>query len=367
MGTPAPPRRAPRLVPLAGLVVLAGSLALTWTYFRPGPPPVEVTPADQLDIYCSGRVDAAGQVIALEPAQAGRVVAVFVAEGATVAADDPLVGLDADAAEVRVLQATAAVEAIDIELQYAKQAVDRFPTQLAGRTALVNAAGARAEAARKTLEQRKKQGETTPIGPAEIAAAAAEVNGIELLEAAERASLEDTKKLPAELALRVRAAGVRKKSAEADFRLAEKAKAECVLRAPGPGTVLRLQATVGGFVSPGTLTPPVVFAPAGPYVVRAEVDQEALGRIATGLAVEIRDENRPTGPVWAGAVKSVGRWVAQRRVMVLEPGEISDVRTVECVVELKPGGDPLTIGQRMRVRIIRTPPGGSTTPPASGR
>ena len=354
MGTPAPaPARTPRLVPLAGLLVLAGSLAATWYYFRPGPPPAELPTADQLDIYCSGRVDAAGQVIALEPAQPGRVIAVFVAEGAQVAAGQPLIGLDADAADGRVLQAAAAVEAVDIELQYAKQAVERFPTQLAGRTALVNAAGARAEAARKTLEQRNVQAKTTPVGPAELAAAEAEVRGIELLEAGERASLEDIKKLPAELALRVRAAGVKKQSAEADLALARKAQAECVLAAPGPGTVLRLQATVGGFVSAGTPTPPVVFAPAGPYVVRAEIDQEALGRAADGLAVEVRDENRPAGPVWAGTVKSVGRWVAQRRTMVLEPGEISDVRTVECVVELKPGGDPLTIGQRMRVRIIR--------------
>ena len=59
--------------------------------------------------------------------------------------------------------------------------------------------------------------------------------------------------------------------------------------------------------------PAVVFAPAGPLVVRAEVDQESLGRVAVGMPAEVQDENRPDGPVWKGRVKQLARWVAQRR------------------------------------------------------
>ncbi len=358
-------RRAPGFVTVAGVLLLGGSLAATyWWFNRPGVEPARPIPPEQLDVYCSGRVDAAGQVIPLEPAQAGRVVAVFVAEGAVVERDAPLLGLDETAAEARLIQAAAAVDAAELELIYAKRAVDRFPTQKEARAAVVNAAAARAEAARKALQQRRSQQAVTPVGPAELAAAEAEVRAVEQLEVGERAQFEDFEKLPAELDLRVRLAAVRKKVAESDHAYAAKAKRECVVRAPGPGTVLRLQATVGGIVSPGTLAPPVVFAPAGPYVVRAEVDQESLGRVAVGMAVEVRDENRPAGPVWTGAVKSVAGWVAQRRALVLEPGEISDVRTVECVVELTPGGDPLWIGQRMRVRILR--PGGGPESAAAG-
>ena len=132
-----------------------------------------------------------------------------------------------------------------------------------------------------------------------------------------------------------------------------KSVADCVLTAPGPGMILRMQATAGGVLSPGSPVPVIVFAPAGPFVVRAEVDQESLGRVQVGQSAEVRDENHPDGPVWKGRVKQVAGWVAARRSYVLEPGEINDVRTVECVIELDGPTDRLWIGQRMRVRILQ--------------
>ena len=44
-------------------------------------------------------------------------------------------------------------------------------------------------------------------------------------------------------------------------------------------------------------------------------------------------------------------WVAQKRSFLLDPGEVNDVRTVECVVELDRPADGLWVGQRVRVRI----------------
>jgi hypothetical protein len=67
----------------------------------------------------------------------------------------------------------------------------------------------------------------------------------------------------------------------------------------------------------------------------------------------IQDENRFDGPTWTGRVRSVAGWVAMRRSFVLDPGELNDVRTVECVVDIDPPADDLWIGQRMRVRVTR--------------
>jgi len=71
------------------------------------------------------------------------------------------------------------------------------------------------------------------------------------------------------------------------------------------------------------------------------------------MAAIATDENRPEGPQWKGKLKHLGGWVALRRTMILEPGEISDLRTIECLIELDSGGERLWIGQRMRVRIVR--------------
>ena len=91
--------------------------------------------------------------------------------------------------------------------------------------------------------------------------------------------------------------------------------------------------------------------------MRAEVDQENLSRVRVGMLAVVQDENRLDGPTWKGRVRDVARWVAPRRTYVLEPGELNDVRTLECVIELEPDtAEKLWIGQRMRVRILRDEP-----------
>jgi hypothetical protein len=68
------------------------------------------------------------------------------------------------------------------------------------------------------------------------------------------------------------------------------------------------------------------------------------------MKATLRDDARADSPTWTGKVLRVGNWVARKRSVVLEPGEVNDVRTVECVVTLdNPQG--LLVGQRVRVRV----------------
>jgi HlyD family secretion protein len=358
--------RSPRAGFIVMLVLLAGSIAGTaWWLNRPGPGPLTESRPEEIDVYCTGRVDAAGQVTGLVPVQPGRVVAVHVAEGATVAAGQPLVQLDDTAARARLVQAQATRDATQVELDAALRDKGRWPNQVAAREAILKAAAARVEAARKLLQQRKEQKQVAPLGKPELESMEAQVRELEQMEASQRLEMDDLKKLDPEL--KVRSVRAKLKAAEADCDLAEKAVADCVLIAPGPGTVLRLQAARGALLAPAATIPAVVFAPAGPLVVRAEVDQESLGRVAVGMPAEVQDENRPNGPVWRGRVKQIARWVAQRRNHVLEPGELNDVRTVECVIELDPPAEGLWIGQRMRVRIVRGVGPGPSAPAGTAR
>ena len=104
---------------------------------------------------------------------------------------------------------------------------------------------------------------------------------------------------------------------------------------------------------PGGLQQAIVFRPDGPLVVRAELDQEFLGRVRAGMTATVTDDVRPDAPVWKGKVEGVGNWVARRRSIVLEPGEMNDVRTVECIIALEGKPEEMLIGQRVRVRISR--------------
>ena len=85
--------------------------------------------------------------------------------------------------------------------------------------------------------------------------------------------------------------------------------------------------------------------------MRAELEQEFIGRAKPGMKATVNDDTRADSPVWSGRVQRVGAFVSRRRSILLEPGEVNDVRTVECVIVLDGSGDGLLIGQRMRVRI----------------
>lgn len=342
-------------IPVAvGLLLLAATVGGTaWWLTRPtaNPTPSTVDP-HSFDVVCTGRVDAAGTVVALEPPQAGRVVSIAVKEGDAVTRGQEVLRLDDSQAKVRLAQAEAAVELATLEVETATKDKDRFPQQIAAKEQLLKAAAARVEAAQKAFKQRMEQQQVTPLSVPEREAMQAQIRELEAYESAEKIQVEELKKTDPELRLKV--ARPRLRSAEADKELADRLLKDMTLRAPGDGTILRLQTTPGGYLSPGLPVPAVVFAPAGPLVVRAEVEQEFLARVKPGMKATIQDENRPDAPTWPGHVASVSRWVAMRRTLVFDPGEVNDIRTVECVVEFDPPVPELWLGQRVRVRVSRS-------------
>src|SRR5436305_1827332 len=108
-------RRAPGLWTVLGLILLAGSVGFSAWWLRRPKPEVEApssSAADLLDVFCTGRVDAAKQVIPLEPSIAGRVMKIGdeVVEGGTVSVGKEIFRLDDAAAQARLAQARAAVE-----------------------------------------------------------------------------------------------------------------------------------------------------------------------------------------------------------------------------------------------------------------
>ena len=66
----------------------------------------------------------------------------------------------------------------------------------------------------------------------------------------------------------------------------------------------------------------------------------------------IEDDTR-AGTTWKGKVVHISDWFTQRRSILMEPLQVNDVRTLECLIELvEPHPQPpLRIGQRVRVRL----------------
>jgi hypothetical protein len=90
-------------------------------------------------------------------------------------------------------------------------------------------------------------------------------------------------------------------------------------------------------------------------VIRATVEQEFAGRVKEGEPAVVQDEADPAA-TWRGRVSRLAGWYKQRRMVLHDPSELSDVRTLECVIELEPGQPRLRLGQSVRITIGPVPP-----------
>ena len=89
----------------------------------------------------------------------------------------------------------------------------------------------------------------------------------------------------------------------------------------------------------------VQLCPNTPRIIRTEVLQEWAGKIQKGQIAYIEDDSR-NGVQWKGKVERVSDWFAPRRMILQEPFQFNDVRTLECIVSLDPGSPPIRINQR---------------------
>ena len=109
--------------------------------------------------------------------------------------------------------------------------------------------------------------------------------------------------------------------------------------------------------------PAIQFCPAGPRVVKADVEQAFASLIAVGQRVTIEDDTHAAGS-WTGRVRWVADWFStQRPVLVPDPNQYSDVRTMPCIIELDPNQSPLKINQRVLATIDISRRAGGVSPP----
>lgn len=122
-----------------------------------------------------------------------------------------------------------------------------------------------------------------------------------------------------------------------------------VVRAPLDGRIVRRQARPGDGASTLNVTPLFIFAPEGPRIVRADLEEHFVSLVAPDQAAEVvleADESK----VYKARVLRLGQ-VFGSRPETDDPNEKQDVRVIECVLALD--APELRIGQRVLVRIAR--------------
>jgi HlyD family secretion protein len=245
------------------------------------------------------------------------------------------------------------VRAAEVQLTQAKGGLVRYQARQAEAEAALDAAQIkqhRAELALAEVERLEKLG---GANPGHVGVARDELGATRALVRVEQNKLAELWAVDPELDLRL--AQLRFDGAEARLRSARLDADEHVLRAPADGRVLRVHVREGDLAGPTAPRPAVWLAPAGGWVVRAEVPQEFADRVREGLAVQVEDETGGTA-LARGRVASVSDWFLPRRQFDPLPTGVNTGLTLECVVELDGGQDRLRFGQRVRVRVLAEQP-----------
>ena len=310
----------------------------------------------ELDIVCSGRVSAPGPEIPLQAKVPGQVTVVHVKDGDVVQAGSTvLFELDDTQYRIKADGYQAAVEGAKATVRELEKVRDTLPQLIDMRQISIQAAGLQTELARKVLRGLRDSSakDNRYDLTSEIDAATIRVDQALLQETYENQQLallkrtDTTSKIEQALALL--------SQANAEHKAALEAVADCKVKAPMVGTVLQVLAGVGSQAAPGSPLPLAVIVPFGRLIVRAELDQEHLGKVVSGQSCKFKDETRADSATWEGQVLQVNKQVRRPRTFLLEPGEGNDVRTVEVVIEPKANSskEELLIGQRVRVRFSK--------------
>lgn len=348
--------RPTRLIWVLGLLLLIGSTAGTAWYLGPWssnltPPPDPSQPAP-LDVVAQGHVDVPSGVVALFPALPGRVSKIFVKEGQSVSrAGEPLLALDDRLAGMKKDEAEAAWKAATAQEKLAEKLKDQHAIKVKQQKVAIRIAEQTERGAEAEHRRQKKLYESKAIPEEALIVAETLVEKSRAMIDAEKARLEELEAHVGDADLLLHRAKQEVALAQARLKQAELAVDECVIKSPAPGKVLRLQANVGDMLTAQPIQPAITFAASEPLIIRAEVDQEDTGRVKVDDIAEVMDDTGMEMRRWEGKVIYVSDWLARRRSVLLEPGQLNDVRTLECIIKLNSNATGLRIGQRVRVHI----------------
>lgn len=339
------------------VVVLAigAALILAAVHFRRSAaapvtePPKSTAPArDAEGLVCYGTVDLERGVASLSAIQPGRVAEVLVAENQHVDPGAELVRLEDAEARGRLAEAEAAVGLARLQLEEAEKQPAIHRIRIEQQRAMRDAMHSRVEAARRTLEREDRLAKSSIITQADRSISQEKIREVEAMERAESRRLEELEAQDVDAAIdRARQEGTIAEARRDQARLAVDA---CRLRAPRPGTVLRILVAPGDVLGTRPDQPAILFAADGPQVIRATVEQEFAGRVKEGQPATIRDDADPAA-TWRGRVGRVAGWYGQRRTILHDPSQLTDVRTLECRIVLDPGQPTLRLGQGVRIAL----------------
>lgn len=307
--------------------------------------------ASPKEVYAWGYFEVEKGIAFLYPRQFGLVVDVKGEDAKVkVKKGDVLLQVDDKLAVFKAREAEVDVRAGETQLEEAKNLTKLYELQAAQQKSAVEAAKSEIERFKLEIESKLASlDEKSPLAKTYRDLAKFGHDQLTEKKKAEEAKLKQIELQDADLKIKQAKADL--DARQVRWEQAKEMVNHFQITAPSDGYVLRVNVHKGETLGPTPRIHAIEFIPDAPVIVRAEVLQEWARFVKEGQEVTIEDDTYK-GPEWKGTVKEVKGWFAPIRNPVIEPFRFNDVRTLECVIDVKSGGaSPPLIGQRVRARI----------------
>jgi len=296
-----------------------------------------------------GRVEPRSGEIRMAVTAPGRIVDVPVKANEEVFAGELLFGLDDEEALTRLAEADAQValhKRARNDQPTPAASVDRRKAEDAAADAERAVADARSGFDAATAEWRAGRAPRADLSAARSALGRAQDRLVEQRAALAKLKAQSDTPLPTRLEGELNVA-------RTQWTLAEAALQKTRIRAPIDGTVLQVDARKGELALPSSEPPLLVLGDVSDLRVRAEVDEQYLGRLRVGQRVTVR-AGAFRGRDFAGKIAAISGMVGPSRINARGARKFSDVDVLEVVVDL-PNPGPLVVGEQVDVYFSAEP------------
>jgi multidrug resistance efflux pump len=254
----------------------------------------------------TGRVEPAGEIISLASPTGGIVERIFKNEGDNVKKDEPLIKLEDRLEGLRADQLRWQVASQRTEVDLSVISQKQTEIKLENRNRYLES----------TRNLQKKGAETSQ----NLDDLETEVNNLKMEAEAARVKVDQARSRLREL--------------EAQLGYAQAEVERKTLKAPSDGILLSLDAREGASINQfGTYGD---FAPAGPVIVRAEIDELFADRLAQGQQAEIRYVGSDS-TIATGRVIYLSQWLKKKSLFTQRAGDQEDRLVREVKVSLDKG------------------------------
>jgi multidrug resistance efflux pump len=165
--------------------------------------------------------------------------------------------------------------------------------------------------------------------------------------AATQQAADDAKQAAAELTAEIAEADAAVEAAQQKLKQARHEVEVLTLRAPTDARVVARATHLADVVTVQGNAALFTLLPDAPRIVRAELNESFVAKVATGMSAEVVAEDG-SNTVYKATVTRIGDVFGPSK-LTEEAQEASDTRDVECILRLD--GDGLRVGQRVQVRF----------------